>query len=140
MTDRLTREQIEGLVEGATPGPWQRNGSHIYGPDPDRLLICQAMDYPARSDNLIAAAPTLAATALALMDERDSERDAAARRVKSLSEQVQTIADHHDEVAAKLKASEAENERLREALSQTDQYQDFIHLWGTSALTGGRPS
>jgi hypothetical protein len=24
-----------------TPGPWQQNGSHVYGPDPERRLICQ---------------------------------------------------------------------------------------------------
>lgn len=25
-----------------TPGPWQVNGSHIYGPDPSRELVAQA--------------------------------------------------------------------------------------------------
>jgi hypothetical protein len=25
-----------------TPGPWQTNGSHIYGPDPERELVAQA--------------------------------------------------------------------------------------------------
>lgn len=24
-----------------TPGPWQANGSHFYGPDPDRRLIAR---------------------------------------------------------------------------------------------------
>ena len=28
-----------------TPGPWQQNGSHIYGPDPTRDLICR-IAYP----------------------------------------------------------------------------------------------
>ena len=27
------------LAEAATPGPWQQNGSHFYGPDPERRLI-----------------------------------------------------------------------------------------------------
>ena len=30
-----------------TEGPWQQNGSHIYGPEPTRRLICQ-MHYEGR--------------------------------------------------------------------------------------------
>ena len=29
--------------EKATPRPWQVDGSHIYGPDPDRTLVAQAL-------------------------------------------------------------------------------------------------
>ena len=46
-----------------TPGPWQQNGSHIYGPDPKRYGIAQLMYAdPLESDanaRLIAAAPEL---------------------------------------------------------------------------------
>jgi hypothetical protein len=45
-----------------TPGPWQTNGSHIYGPDPFRRLVAQALSPDGRclSDrDLIAAAPEL---------------------------------------------------------------------------------
>lgn len=40
----MTQSEIEELLrlaEKATPGDWQQNGSHIYGPDPQRLLVCQ---------------------------------------------------------------------------------------------------
>ena len=45
-----------------TPGPWQINGSHFYGPDPDRFLIGH-MNGGGPFDanlNLIAAAPDMA--------------------------------------------------------------------------------
>ncbi len=45
-------------------GPWQRDGSHIYGPDPNRHLICQihysgipALD--AEKERVLLAAPDL---------------------------------------------------------------------------------
>lgn len=49
-----------------TKGPWQRDGSHLYGPDPQRLLIAQmcyiGRGYQEESEanhRLIAAAPDL---------------------------------------------------------------------------------
>lgn len=46
-----------------TEGPWQRNGSHIYGSDPERTLIAQVLGPDKNSflDNasLIVAAPAL---------------------------------------------------------------------------------
>lgn len=55
-----------------TPGPWQINGSHVYGPDPQRELVAQAHgdgegawsaiggSRMCANRNLIAAAPDLA--------------------------------------------------------------------------------
>ena len=39
----LTPKQQEAWerCQKVTPGPWQQDGSHIYGPDPQRLLVCQ---------------------------------------------------------------------------------------------------
>lgn len=44
-----------------TPGPWQINGSHFYGPDPDRFLIGHMNGGGPFDANLrlIAAAPEL---------------------------------------------------------------------------------
>jgi hypothetical protein len=38
-------DELMALLDKATPGTWQVNASHIYGPDPERLLIAQAR-YP----------------------------------------------------------------------------------------------
>jgi hypothetical protein len=34
-------DELERLAKDATPGPWQRNGSHVYGDGPGRYLIAQ---------------------------------------------------------------------------------------------------
>lgn len=42
---KLTSSDIERdleLAARATPGPWQSNGSHIYGPDPRRYMVAVA--------------------------------------------------------------------------------------------------
>jgi len=59
-----------------TPGPWQRDGSHIYGPDPKRKLICQlhydgALSEEAGNESLIAAAPELYAGCAAALNMVD---------------------------------------------------------------------
>ena len=41
MTTLADCEKLLALSEKATEGPWQQNGSHIYGPDPQRLLVAQ---------------------------------------------------------------------------------------------------
>lgn len=54
------------MSQNHTPGTWQKNGSHIYGPDPERTPICQII-YPGRgyqeeaaaNESLIKAAPDL---------------------------------------------------------------------------------
>lgn len=58
----VTVEKARALLDGATPGPWQVNGSHFYGPDPDRSLIGQMNGGGPFDANLalIAAAPDLA--------------------------------------------------------------------------------
>jgi hypothetical protein len=79
MTDRLTREDVEKLREGTTPGPWMREAQGVYRSRGYGLVAHLkdhewGRDWPTleRDGNLIAAAPSLAATALALMDERDN--------------------------------------------------------------------
>ncbi len=45
---------LAALDKVATPAPWQQNGSHFYGPDPDRELIGQMIGGQPSSDwNLI---------------------------------------------------------------------------------------
>jgi len=60
MTNTPTPEalavKLEALNNAATPGPWQQNGSHFYGPEPDRELIGQFIGKQPASDwNLIQA-------------------------------------------------------------------------------------
>ena len=45
-------------METRTQTPWQINGSHVYGADPSRELICQVVSLNA-DRHLIAAAPAL---------------------------------------------------------------------------------
>jgi hypothetical protein len=57
---------MRSLIAQHTPGDWQQNGSHIYGPDPARVLICQVLyggSYEEQCANarLILAAPKLLA-------------------------------------------------------------------------------
>lgn len=46
-------EQLRELLAKATPGDWQANGSHVYGPDPDRELVCQFVNWPNDDRELI---------------------------------------------------------------------------------------
>jgi hypothetical protein len=71
-------------IKPGTPLPWQINGSHIYGPDPERYLVAQFLggrltddrnyavhacnEYPA----LKAKAAALAAALEAVVEDRDS--------------------------------------------------------------------
>jgi len=48
MTD--LSKTLRELAGRATHGPWQQNGSHFYGPDPDRKLIGQFLGYAPRLD------------------------------------------------------------------------------------------
>ncbi len=41
---------LAALDKAATPAPWQQNGSHFYGPDPDRELIGQMLGRQPSSD------------------------------------------------------------------------------------------
>ncbi len=59
-----------------TPGPWQQDGSHIYGPDPQRTPVCQ-MIYPGRgyqeeaaaNESLLKAAPAMLSALKSLRNE-----------------------------------------------------------------------
>ena len=44
MTDLL--ETLRALAPVVTPGEWQHHMSHVYGPDPDRQLVCQFRNAP----------------------------------------------------------------------------------------------
>jgi hypothetical protein len=39
-------DALRAAVEKATPGDWQHHLSHVYGPDPERALICQFHNAP----------------------------------------------------------------------------------------------
>lgn len=52
-------------AQNFTEGPWQLNGSHVYGPDPERRLICQMHYHGTIEDEgntaLVLSAPELRA-------------------------------------------------------------------------------
>ena len=63
-----------------TPGPWQQNGSHIYGADPQRNIVAQIhyigrgyQEESAANESLILAAPDLleALKAILAITDRD---------------------------------------------------------------------
>jgi hypothetical protein len=96
-------KRLDGL---ATKGPWQQDGSHIYGPDPQRLIVCQ-MHYIGRGyQEESAANEELIKLARTVLPE-------AVREIRRLRE---------------------ENKRLRELVNgagqESDSYQEFKH--GTS--------
>lgn len=39
-------ETLRALAPVVTPGEWQHHMSHVYGPDPDRQLVCQFRNGP----------------------------------------------------------------------------------------------
>jgi hypothetical protein len=71
-------DALEAAHKAATPGEWQRHGSHIYGPDPERALIAQTLDWPTDSLTAIIAAhnalPALIAAARATVPEPIGEK------------------------------------------------------------------
>lgn len=88
----MTDTQIAALREVVgrmTPGEWQANGSHFYGPDPVRLLVGQCLYPMGDKSNDIAGIVALRNTALPIIDALE----------------------------AKLIAERAENARLREGLA-----------------------
>lgn len=90
LTDAALAE-LDRLHAAATPGEWQINGSHIYGPDPKRSLIAQTLDWPTNSRDAIAALhnayPALRQRLLdaeSRLAEVERERDAAEALVAGL--------------------------------------------------------
>jgi hypothetical protein len=82
--DQFTIEELEALIESATPGPWLASHRHfqatIYDDEMDGLgLEIEGPDTPqlrgqfrrSADARLIAAAPELAAQLLALLKESD---------------------------------------------------------------------
>ena len=69
----MTTEELTALQDALakmTPGEWQSNGSHVYGPDPKRTLIAQFLYSQGASSfdqpgivALVNAAPALLASA-----------------------------------------------------------------------------
>ena len=83
----LTKQEIEALLNGATQGPWTADGNPqnriVWSPGGNR--VCFMAHSSGLNDerdiavsNLVAAAPDLARTALALMAERDDAKAAQA--------------------------------------------------------------
>jgi hypothetical protein len=78
----ITPENVRGLLEAATPGPWQRFVDHV---GTDELYVARALrlfdgDRVLANAELIAAAPEIAQAYLELVDilERMGVRWAAA--------------------------------------------------------------
>ena len=72
----MSAEEARGLLEGATPGPWyvDSSGRGVEYASPD-IGAVEVVAWTARGDTkLIAAAPDLAATVIALSEERDHLR------------------------------------------------------------------
>ena len=67
------RAETLALIDGTTPGPWregQDGNTRVYGPDGMGALSGLVASFCRRADaRLIAAAPTLAADTLRLLDE-----------------------------------------------------------------------
>lgn len=81
MTRLVSAEEARGLLEGATPGPWRSQIAACDHGDAEEhaaikgggsLVVTCVGDQDA---GLIAAAPDLAATVIALSEERDRLRD-----------------------------------------------------------------
>ena len=78
----MSAEEARGLLEGATPGPWYNAGYPLRGMDgpeimgPGDVLLATMENQPRDDANaaIIAAAPDLAATVVALSEERDRLR------------------------------------------------------------------
>lgn len=69
MTSTDNTLELIALREGMTPGPWQVNGSHVYGPDPARHVVCQTLSDCGRlvpDRDAIAALPALLDRLIAL--------------------------------------------------------------------------
>lgn len=71
-------EELARLHAAVTNGEWQANGSHIYGPDPERVLVAQTLDWPTNSRDYIVAIrnafPAILEYARVLERERDEAR------------------------------------------------------------------
>ena len=83
----MTDTQIAALREVVgrmTPGEWQANGSHFYGPDPVRLLVGQCLYPMGDKSNDIAGIVALRNTALPIIDALEAERDAKDARIAEL--------------------------------------------------------
>jgi hypothetical protein len=83
----MTDTQIAALRETVgrmTPGEWQANGSHFYGPDPVRLLVGQCLYPMGDKSNDIAGIVALRNTALPIIDALEAERDAKDARIVEL--------------------------------------------------------
>lgn len=74
-------DALAAQYAASTQGEWQIHLSHLYGPDPDRVLIAQTLDWPANSLSSIAALhnawPAIAA-----------ELRAARARIKEMAEEI----------------------------------------------------
>jgi hypothetical protein len=86
---RVSAEEARGLLEGATPGPWTHDGPGGEIATAPRCFIFGGgrivSDYPRMGNGhgdanakLIAAAPSLARTVIALTEERDAYKRAKA--------------------------------------------------------------
>lgn len=127
MADRITKEQAAALLADATPGPWVVRGSVSYdGPTTSVRSGYAESSYPITgtlpSDRnvpdaaLIAAAPDLAATVIALHDEAAELRATLA----AMTEQVVALTCERDNARGAWLAARKKRERYEEALSRIE--------------------
>ena len=85
------REEWRRLIEQAEPGNWQRHGSHIYGAEPNRRLICQ-MHYSGdqvtdgANQDLIVRAKFCVGQLLDALTEAERRAEAAEKLLRDVSE------------------------------------------------------
>ncbi len=106
----MTRDEIENLLDGTTPGPWQADG------EPWNRIVWSSVEnrvcFMAHSNglddardvatsNLAAAAPDLASTALALMAQLEDAKAAQAMVVERAAEVCASRAAADEEYAAR---------------------------------------
>ncbi len=136
--------KLRGLLEKATPGPWQYHGSHLYGQEPLRDLVAQVLSDRGRcvpDRDLIVAAVNALPTLLDTIEKLLAERDAAvawAERLRALmTEGSWETVQSEQAWKARATAAEAQVAAMREGLLPfaeaaddiDDVSRDADHMW-----------
>lgn len=119
MTRLVSAEEARGLLEGATPGPWHvdSSGRGVEYASPD-IGAVEVVAWTAKGDTkLLAAAPSLAATIVALSEERGRTQEHVIRlteeNVKLLRWQSVAADAHLDHLCAMVTSLAANDETPR---------------------------
>lgn len=97
-------EELERLLANATPGEWQHHMSHVYGPDPERELICKFRNGPwlVSDRDLIVALKNTAPSLITKAREADELRAEVAANSAAAAKQVSDLAMQVGELRAEV--------------------------------------